>query len=313
MIKLIIFFCIIFLDLFSLPIWQKKFKKLDSREKKCLELFFRTMLKDSEGGYVLFGSKPACGNGILGYSSMFEHSLKEQNISVVLYEGWQVWKKHFSNLRTKNLIICCKKNPFAPNEWKQDIYWVHKSKFLQVINNNLLMFQYALGPQVTPLAFLEFFLDPDKELPKDQALIGIFLGFGRNNSLYGNRSEKIFYDFAICKETFPLAARRQRLKILYDNIFEKVFDTQHEVFSELKPSFGYENISNEWKDLRKKSSVSTDSISLESPKIPTYGIYSTDLETKNIQKAYLKDQKKINKLLKRNDFLFYVLKLIFEK
>lgn len=61
---LILFLCFFF-EAKAEQKWQQIFEGLDDREKKCLECFFSTMLTDSEGGYVLFGSKPACGEGIL--------------------------------------------------------------------------------------------------------------------------------------------------------------------------------------------------------------------------------------------------------
>lgn len=48
-----------------IPEWKRSLQSLSNSERNALEAYFRIMLEDSEGGFVLFGSKPACMEGIM--------------------------------------------------------------------------------------------------------------------------------------------------------------------------------------------------------------------------------------------------------
>src|ERR1700722_16085829 len=72
-----------------LPEWQKSLRSLHPEERLYLESFFRTMLTNSEGGFVLAGSKPVCMEGILSSEKVRIRQIgtKVHRRSVDLCEG----------------------------------------------------------------------------------------------------------------------------------------------------------------------------------------------------------------------------------
>lgn len=73
----------------TLPEWKKVLQALSQEEKACLESYFETMLLNSEGGYVLFGSKPVCEEGILAPEKcrLCWVGMRNHRRSVDLFEG----------------------------------------------------------------------------------------------------------------------------------------------------------------------------------------------------------------------------------
>ena len=291
-----------------LPEWQKSLQSLSSEERLYLESFFRTMLTNSEGGFVLAGSKPVCEEGILSSDKINIRQIgtKAHRRSVDLCEGYRIWKKCFEFIPSQKLIICCKDHPDQLySDWIH-LMWINPQKLIEVVQRNLPLFQYVLGPQVTPASFLKYLLDPSQDIPHDYTLTGIFLGFGSQNALYYRRLELIQKQI-FSRENPPFNLKNERLKIPNlgylgcDNV--EAFDTE--------PSFSYSTLREEYQSL-----VETRISSVEIPsslfKIPLFAVYKKDQETVDILSRYQMDKKMIENLLLKPDFLEQTLKCIFE-
>lgn len=299
--------CLVCFSLEATSSWKEALHQLTKEEKSSLEKFFRTMLTSSEGGYVLFGSKPLCGEGILQIHGYLLYSDTFHQRSVTLFQGWQVWEKYFASIPSKNLLICRVKNPFGPQDWKYGIYWINKKKFLETVKNHLSLFQFVLGPKLDEKNFLSVFINPSYDSTTDQTLVGILLGFGCQNSLYGKRHETIFNQI-VHNETLPLAQKRLRCSFLSLPALPCYHEKE---LNEEKPSFSYSTLEEEWNDLQKKMKNSVNMSQSILPQIPTFGIYDMK-EAKPLLHRYEKDREKIVELLKREDFLEQVLKLVFQ-
>jgi hypothetical protein len=292
-----------------LPEWQKSLKSLNSEERLYLESFFRTMLTNSEGGFVLAGSKPVCMEGILSSDKINAGQIgtKAHRRSVDLCEGYSVWKKYFESIPSQKLIICCKDHPdHVYSDWIH-LMWIHPKKLIEVVQNNLPLFQYVLGPQVTPTSFLNYLIDPSQDIPHDYTLTGIFLGFGSQNALYYRRLELIQKQI-FSRENPPFNLKNERLKIANlgylgcDNI--EAFDTE--------PSFSYSTLREEYQNLEEMGTSSIEASPSSLFKIPLFAVYKKDQETVDILSRYQIDQKMIENLLLKHDFLEQILKCIFE-
>lgn len=94
--SLIILFCII--------TTQAGCIELTKSDALCLEKFFRVLLQDSEGGYVLFNKKPICIHGFNVVDNFYSEGTYHQT-HVCLKEGAKSWKKLASRLNSQNIVI----------------------------------------------------------------------------------------------------------------------------------------------------------------------------------------------------------------
>lgn len=178
---------------------------LSADETAILDGFIHELFKFSEGGYVLHGKKPMCIQGFSVLDSFAGHSDSHCR-SVILKEGADLWKKFFS-LKNDNIIVHIYNHPTSQAGDAVDILVINKKLFLEVVEKNISLFQYVLGPHVTPLALLEKLIDPDanfhKVLKYDKVLIGILLGFGVQNALHVSRIENLNLAYLSSPEQFP--------------------------------------------------------------------------------------------------------------
>lgn len=291
------------------PEWHKSLQSLSSEERLYLESFFRTMLTNSEGGFVLTGSKPVCEEGILFPEKLNIRQIgtKAHRRSVDLSEGYGIWKKYFESIPSKKLIICCKDHPDQLySDWIH-LMWINPQKLIEVVQNNLLLFQYVLGPQITPISFLNYLADPAEDMPHDYTLTGIFLGFGSQNALYYRRLELIQKQL-FSRENPPFNLKNKQLKMPNlgylgcDNI--EAFDTE--------PSFSYSTLLEEDQSLEEMGTSSFEIFPSSLFKIPLFAVYKKDQETLDILSRYQMDKKMIENLILKQDFLEQTLKCIFE-
>ncbi len=292
-----------------LPEWHKSLNRLNSEEKLYLESFFYTMLTNSEGGFVLTGSKPVCMEGIYSPDkiNVGQIGTKPHRRSVDLCEGYRIWKKYFKSIPSQKLIVCCKDHPdHVYSDWVH-LMWINPKKLIEVVENNLPLFQYVLGPQVTPTSFLDYLTDPSQDIPHDYTLTGIFLGFGCQNALYYRRLELIQKQI-FSRETPPLKLKNERLKIPNLGYFgcDKIeaFDTE--------PAFSYSTLREEYQSIEEMGTSSIETFPSSLFKIPLFAVYKKDQETIDVLLRYQMDKKVIENLLLKPDFLEQTLKCIFE-
>lgn len=168
-----------------------------------LENFFRTMIEKSEGGYVLYDSKPICINGYYD-KDYFQNESEQHKTSVFLREGMKRWKEF--NLPPSNIIVHGYNNEDTSAKNHVHILFINKKLFLKTVQENLSLFQYVLGPDVNPQGLLAKLTDPQETfhgvLKDDKVLIGILLGFGTQNSIYVSRMENL-HDMLLSAEVIP--------------------------------------------------------------------------------------------------------------
>ena len=100
-------------------------------EATGLEQFFRTMLLQSEGGYVLYDKKPVCINGFYVIDRFFGESARHKE-SVDLREGAIVWKKVQPN--HDNIIIHVYKREDSLAKDYIHVLFINKKLFIQTVN-----------------------------------------------------------------------------------------------------------------------------------------------------------------------------------
>jgi FKBP-type peptidyl-prolyl cis-trans isomerase len=285
----------------------------NQNEATVLERFFRTMLLQSEGGYVLYDTKPICINGFYAVDRFFGDSVRHQE-SVDLREGAKVWKKNIE-AKNDNIIIHVYdgEDSFAKNYIH--ILFINKNLFLKTVQANLSLFQYVLGPSVTPQGLLNKLIDPKETfhsvLKNDTVLIGILLGFGTQNALYGSRTEQL-QEYLQSYEQPPMK------NILLESNTSGHFcketlllsrSSDSDSKSPLQPSFSYFSLKEELSNLIKKMDVSSEQLSRNRPYF-IFGKLKEDKETSSLIQELEKSQKAITSILSSKNFLDDVLKLV---
>jgi hypothetical protein len=245
-------------------------------ECRVLECFFRTFFEESQGGYVLFGNKPLC---IESFPFREEGSIflpqKMHALSTRLKEGALLWKQLNLNKYCKDyLLFVYEKAVF--DKWV-DVILVNKKAFSKTVESNLSLFQYVLGPKVTPSELLIRLTDAgetfESVLHEDRVLIGILLGYGTQNSLFGSRLENINQTVSV-------------------------------------PSFGFSSLLDEASWLKSGGQLSTDFSEEKKPLLPWFCCYDTQ-ETKPLIYQYKCAQKNITKVLNSSSFLENILTQMF--
>jgi FKBP-type peptidyl-prolyl cis-trans isomerase len=301
----VLFFILVNLRCFGLEI--------SSQEAYVLEEFFRVMLGSSEGGFVLYDKKPLCINGFY-FEDDFVKEIENHRTSVYLREGAFILKKMSNKLKNK-IIIHIYNRPDTLAKDYVHILFINRDLFLSVVKNNLSLFQYVLGPSVTPMALLNQLTDSNNSfhsiLKNDKVLIGILLGYGTQNSLYVSRIENIEEEL-LAPDQPPFKSLLSRLEVLRPEHKELLLFRRSPSctkYPEQQPGFGHATLNEEIKDLGKKIDISSLKLAQQSPPF-MFGRLKEDKETDKLVKDLEDTQIKINDLVSSKNFLNDVLKIV---
>lgn len=289
---------------------------LSSEQSTALNAFFRFYIKDSEGGYVLYDAKPISIEGIRQYNILSPETNSHKR-TVVLKEGIRTWNQ--LEAKSKKIIIhSYHKNDLSVTDCKH-VLFINKHLLQNSIRKNLPLFQYVLGPKVTPKGFLEALISPNHTfhelLKNDQVLIGIILGFGTENSIHCGRTEKIDSAIFSYSDRIPFQSKLRDLPELYQNfeqllLFEAPLPSDEpQAYHVLEPSFGFKSIQEEYTALESECAVSSEILTTKTPNY-IFGCLPKRKETQKLLKTLESSQEKSAKLLESPTFLADVLKLI---
>ena len=88
---------------------KRALKSLSSSELSTLEVFFRTLLNDSQCGYVIYGNKPICIEGILSRdNNLLMYGEEFHKREVIIKKGLQIWR-NLGNSQKDYIIHAYKK------------------------------------------------------------------------------------------------------------------------------------------------------------------------------------------------------------
>ena len=149
--------------------------------------FIRLLVAETEAGFVFIGSKPVCyqkapfsNEGIIGSP--------RHRLLTGLRRGAQHWKLIAPQCRSSN--YCIKVTECSDD---LEVLCINKHAFINTVNDNLALFQYVLGPAVTPELLFEAVAKGPQDfysiLHRDTTLVGILLGYGNYSALVGGREE----------------------------------------------------------------------------------------------------------------------------
>jgi hypothetical protein len=255
---------------------------LSVEQRAALNVFIETLLKNTETGYVILKEKPACIVGYF-YTDPLPVDSETHKQCTALRAGVQIWK-NLSDFSSDTILHTCENpDPLLPRY--SHILVINKPLFHKVVNENLSLFQYVLGPKTTSQSLLKAVLSNKQTfyslLKGNKVLIGIILGYGKQNSLYVSRKE--FIQDALEENTPPF---------LPNNQINKEFS--HE-FLPFDPSFDFSSISQEFNFLQNQTTTSSPQLISESPQF-IFGWVDSENTKKRLHKLE-ESQRIINKSL----------------
>lgn len=305
----------IYITLFSFLSIASYEYEISREDTVILEKFFRTMLEKSEGGYVLYDSKPMCINGYYD-KDYFQNESEQHKNSAFLREGMKRWKELNLSQYDSNIIVHGYNNEDVSAKNYVHILFINKKLFLKTVQDNLALFQYVLGPDVTPLSLLAKLTDPQETfhgvLKDDKVLIGILLGFGTQNSLYVSRMENL-HDLLFSAENIPFRNKLSKCGNISDEIRHLLLLHDGNIVSQTidpTPSFGYASIQEELEGLSKIIEISSAKLSRNLP-LFIFGRIKDDTASQELVSRLERTQSHIGDLLKSKTFLDDVLSMLY--
>ncbi|MES2344415.1 MAG: hypothetical protein V4494_00550 [Chlamydiota bacterium] len=260
-------------------------KQISSEEKELLEYFFYYLIHDS-GGYVLLGSKP------MSICSYLDHVVNDTHPIYFMMEavrlrnikikrGFEIWQKYASLFPIKNYLFLSEPNFLTKDI--QFIFFINRKNFISKLHEHRREIMKVLGREVTVEGIVEAAL-AGKALWSDilngrEALLGILLGYGRNNA----------WNYQKITEIDPI---------------------KHKPFIKIrsKPSLGFSSVEEEFEAINDKLDFFSlqDSLSEWNDlllRLPGFRADLDDPETQELKKAYTKDYHRILRYYKGKDFL----------
>lgn len=167
-----IFAAFILLHPVSLTFSAEVSSSIPVEDRVLVEFLFKYLCYKDTFAYVLFGNKPmSMASEMRGESSDFELEL-----------AWKTWKKYSHLFDIKDFAFFTK----SDEEWFS-IFLINKKRCLEVIEENISLFQERLEFKSNPLEILDRVIQSDDigaiGLNHSHTLLGILLGFGSKNSI----------------------------------------------------------------------------------------------------------------------------------
>lgn len=177
----------------------KKISELSPQEKKDLTNFFRISFHSFEFGYTIFGEKPMSLDALDLEQTPFEDLEDEyKNSEWFVWDyrkknGWDVWKKHFQDIPLKGFSLIFYPVPGHPKLIHFDI--INHKNLLGAIEENIIDIQKILNREMSANEILKEYIKGEGEvfesIKNHDGLLGILLGFGKENSLKYMSGEKL--------------------------------------------------------------------------------------------------------------------------
>ncbi len=259
---------------------------LSEEQRSILAGFLKMIIGESLSGYVIFGDKPLC---IEGWSLEEEEAiLSGFNPDQLLYTKWQdLWENLEISPENKEYLFLS----FDVDYGCRHLICINRKAFIQTVNDNITLFRYVLGPTLTAEQLLDQLIHSKSRfydvLKDDNVLLGILLGYGRQNALLVSREELISDAFVKDREEdFPYIARKARF------LQKKLPKIQSK-----RPSIGYDCLADESNILNEKTKVSTHLKPFKICSLPYFACEPSSQETQVLLNTYEANRSLILKTL----------------
>ncbi len=284
---------------------------LSPLEREVLETCFRTAMKESELAAVLYGNKPMCwdGPGAFKETPNFSRVRRPFTNGELYLRGLAIWQ-HLDFTGTGWSFVPanthCVDDPSS-----SACLWINHAALRDVLNEHLEVFRGILGAQVSSEELFARLTTPGVDLRAtlndDDFLIGLVLGYGKENSLLHKAYMDIRY-LLLSQELVPLRPRNQRLPGAAETRIG--IDPHTHMWIEVPPtklesrlSSRFSTLCAEYKQLDAHITSSTQHPLAEGYHVPLFGCIAESPDTKARIANYAQAMKQGEELLTRDDFL----------
>ena len=264
-------------------------QEFSTEQKALLDQFFHILIQDSFSGYVLYGDKPMC---IESHPLPFESGAISgiNTHAPILAKGMEFWKALKVSPKNKEFFFLI----FDVDFGYRHLICINRRVFLQVVNENLSLFRYVLGPTLTAEKLLEELIEAKDQfynvLKNDNVLLGILLGYGSENALLVSRKEYISDAFIEQRnEEFPFLAKSKR---------KALPSSYHQC-----PSLGFATLAEECEAIKEQVVISRNLKLFDLCAIPYFGCKPDSKKSRDLLKTYEKNRQEILKIVQKEDFL----------
>jgi hypothetical protein len=263
--------------------FSPKKSSLSEKENILMEALLQNMIFERHFGYTLFGNKPVSLT-VYPLNSFFDSITFKKSPIFPIVEAWSTLEKNvLCHLKGNYMLL--KQIDHARNQPVFRIIMINKSRFLETVTEHLDLFCELLGKKITPKELLDEVIHNQRSLwdiLNNDALYGILLGYGKENSL----------------------AFKRRLDL--GQVFESAFRKPHPSPPPFcpKPSKGFQSAEEEFLYFEKQHCSFDIQQSPLSPLVPpAFMTMKNDEKTKELTKEYKETFKQIVAIYAKGDFL----------
>lgn len=264
-----------------------------------IELFWRILIKDYHFGYTIFGNKPMSFDRYYLDNSSYNPLV---NADPMLRSLWKFWEENYVSPQ-KNFCIN-RVQYIEENIPYEEFYIINKEKCLNIIKEHSSNFKVYFANTLSPDEILEKICDQGPHIIKNHQLLGLLLGFGKNNT----RKFQQRHDYFNQLTAYIWLQSRERISKLenYDHI-DIFYLYKHSIF---KPQENWDDIFKKYKHLDSRLVPLNSTISyskfLAIP-LPCFVVDKADKETIILLRNYLNTGVKIKGVYYDNNFLDLIL------
>ena len=179
-------FCVLTTSLTSNEV-AKNERPLSFSDQDILHSFFANLFENTSAGYVIFGEKPVYLGNFCQPEWLMPGSRKHKE-AICTFLSLKILKTLSQEQKSSNYILVIQ-DPFSSNI---EFMLINQKAFFKVIKENLVLFKYKFGYDLTPESLLGKFTNENQTFSKlfgnEIALQGIVLGYGTNNAISFERA-----------------------------------------------------------------------------------------------------------------------------
>ena len=183
---ILLIFCILTTCLISNEVVKNE-RPLSFSNQNILHSFFANLFENTSAGYVLFGEKPIYLGNFCQPEWLMPGSRKHRE-AICTFLSLKILKTLSQEQKSSNYILVIQ-DPFSSNI---EFMLINQKAFFKVIKENLVLFKYKFGYDLTPESLLGKFTNENQTFSKlfgnEIALQGIVLGYGTNNAISFERA-----------------------------------------------------------------------------------------------------------------------------
>lgn len=178
--------------LFIIPIQanvKEALKSIPPNDREDLEGLFYQLVNEDQFGYTLFGDKPVSIGSYFNVTP-WENFIELGECNGIFWKKWATWEKYKNQFKIQNYLLLKETSPLV-----DEIFIINKKSFIKMLNRHLDVFERILNKSINPKQFLrqieEGKISFSDSIQNNEILLGICLGYGRQNAILYHLRSKI--------------------------------------------------------------------------------------------------------------------------